>query len=480
MTSFNLTHYHDVLGQLPRLKTYTHMLLCFPLRDDLLATALIGSLESAARALFKAFPWLAARVVHEGSGPGNSGTFRLAPCPEFAGQNAIVRTKDCTDICPTFKEILDARGPVDMLDGGILGPVPAFPHIYDDAELDPAPVFTLQANLVQGGLLLDAAAQHNFIDGGGLLRLLELLAGAMRGEPFSAAALEHGNRDRSTLIPLLGRDEPMLDHSHLLREPLATGAPRPPPAPPAQAARWHFVRFPSSKVAALKQRANNDIRAQGAFVSTDDALSAFIWRRLSAVRLARIGAGAGEGAGEGAAASDSEPSKFSRAVDARRALGVPRDYPGQMGYNATCRLALGELAGGRSRSRSRSLSLGDVALRLRRAVGRVNHAHAVRSWATFVAREPDKSRIMFGGAFDPDRDVGVSSLLHASVHAVEFGPLGRPALVRRPRFGPLEGCIYLWTATGEGDVDVLLCLKGKDWEGLERDGEWGEYTEFIG
>ncbi|KXX79168.1 Trichothecene 3-O-acetyltransferase [Madurella mycetomatis] len=460
MTSFNLALYQDVLGQLPRLKTYTHMLLCFPLRDDLSPTALIISLESAARALFRAFPWLAFRVVHEGSGPGNSGTFRLAPCPDFAAQNAIVRTKDCTDICPTYQEILDARGPVDMLDGGVLGPVPAFPHIYDDAELDPAPVFTLQANLVQGGLLLDAAAQHNFIDGGGLLRLLELLAGAMRGEPFSAEALKHGNCDRSTLIPLLGRDEPMLDHSHLIREPLATGAPKPPLAQPPQAARWHFVRFPSHKVTALKERANDDTRPQNAFVSTNDALSAFIWRRLSAVRLPRI---------EGRAEEVS--SKFSRALDARRALGIPRDYLGQMGYNATCRLAFGEL---------RDWSLGDVALHLRRAVERVNHEHAVRSWASFVAREPDKSRIMFGGAFDPDHDVGVSSLVHASVHGVEFGVLGKPMLVRRPRFGPLEGCVYLWTATGEGDVDVLLCLKGKDWEGLERDEEWGKYTEFIG
>ena len=455
MTAQDLARFQDVLGQLPRLKTYTHVLLGFPLRDNQSSNTLIASLEAAARSLTDAFPWIACRVVHEGSGLDNSGTFRLAPCSDFAAPNTIVRTKVCTDTCPPYKEVLETHGPVGLLDGSVLGPVPAFPQLYDDSELNPAPVFTLQVNLVQGGLLLDAAAQHNLIDGGGLLRLLELLAKSMRGEPFSAEEAKHGNRDRSNLISLLRPDEPMLDHSHLVRESLANA--QPPPQRPK--ARWHFVRFPAPKVALLKSRANKDIQDErGAFVSTNDALSAFIWKSISTVR-SKCGQ------------RPEHFSRFSRALDSRRVLGIPREYLGQMGYNATCRLTFREI---------QDSSLGQIALFMRREVEKVNNEYSVRSWATFIHREPDKSKIMFGGSFDPEKDIGLSSLIHASVNDVEFGQWGRPDFVRRPNFLPLESCVYLWTQTVEGHVDVLLCLKGADWKHLSADAEWVDCTEFIG
>ncbi|KAK4464469.1 transferase family-domain-containing protein [Cladorrhinum samala] len=469
MPTLNLNHYPDVLGQLPRLKTYTHILLCFGLEDDEPPSQIIEGLEAAARRLADAFPWIACQVVHEGARPGNSGVFRLAPCSEFSSPNSIFRVEDCTSVVPRYQEILSARGPTTMLDGKILGPVPAFPHVYSDSELNPAPVLTIQANIVRGGLLLDVAAQHNFIDGGGLLRLIEYLARALRNEPFTPEELEHGNRDRTNLVKLLGPDEPMLDHSHLIREPL-------PPShqtkPESHQAEWHFVRFPASTVAHLKQLANSSFSSppeseseSGQFVSTNDAISAYIWKSVSSVRRLRRRNDSPDVEGE-------QLSKFSRALDARRALGVPREYLGQMGFNATCHLTFSHLE---------SMSLGEVALHMRRAVEKANSEYAVRSWATLVAREEDKSRIMFGGQFDPDKDLGMSSLIHASVEGTDFGPgLGRPDLVRRPLFQPLGSCVYLWTKTERGEVDVLLCLKEQDWEGLARLDGWKDMVEFIG
>jgi hypothetical protein len=455
MTAFDSAQYEDVLGQLPRLKTYSHLLLAFRLPENRSPEHFIELIESAKQELTKAFPWLACRVVHEGRGPGNSGVFRLAPYSEFTHPHSIVRTKDCTDLCPTYEEIVAARGPVAMLDGAILAPVPAFPHIYDDAELNPAPVIVLQANVIRGGLLFDIAGQHNIIDGGGLMRVLVLLAKSMRGEPFSAEELEHGNRDRSKLVQLLQPDEPMLDHSHLLREPLGTVQPRV-NRPPAQ---WRYVRFPALKRKILKERAMKDIGGEDdVFVSTNDTVSAFLWQRISAVRLLRR-------------KRPDDLSKFSRALDARRPLGIPREYLGQMGYNATCYLSFRELE---------ALPLGHVALFLRGAAKEVNTTYAARSWATFIANEPDKSRIMFGGSFDPDKDLGVSSIIHATFNDVVFGELGTPSLFRRPMFPPLESCIYLWTQTVEGDVDVLLCLIEADWDALSVDKEWSTHTELIG
>ena len=459
-----LTRYQDVIGQLSRLKTYTHVLLCFPMPDGVSRDSTVRALETAALKLTATFPWLTSKVINEGSGPSNSGVFKLAACSSFAAPNAILRVKDCSRVCVSYQKITQARGPFRFLDGKILGPVTAFPETYRESESNPAPVFVIQANFIQGGLLLDAAAQHNFIDGGGLFQCMRLFAKAMRGEDFSDLEIQQGNRDRRKIIPLLGSNEPMLDHSHLKRAPLSENrslqqshmASRP-------LAAWYCFRFPASKLARLKGLANDDIKRAGPdpsipFVSTNDALSAFCWKRIGAARLCRR-------------QRPNDFSKFSRALDVRRVMQVPKEYMGQMGYNATCRLTFRELE---------EASLGTIASILRSTVKAVNNEYSVRSWVTFIAKEPDKSTIMFGGSFNPDTDIGVSSLVHTELYSAEFSFLGKPELVRRPTFSPLESCVYFWSQTEAGDIDVLMCLNEADVVALKMDREWKEYAELIG
>ncbi|KAL9639039.1 MAG: hypothetical protein Q9164_001174 [Protoblastenia rupestris] len=420
-------------------------------------------LETAALKLTSAFPWLNSKIINEGSGPGNSGVFKLAPCSLFATPHNIIHVKDCSDVCVSYAEIAQARGPFATLDGKILSPVKAFPETYEESESDPAPVMVVQANFVQGGLLLDAATQHNFIDGGGLFHCMRLFAKAMRNEEFSDLEIQQGNRDRRNLIPLLGPDEALLDHSHL-RRPRVSENPsqQQPPATSRAPAAWYCFRFPAPKLAQLKDLANDDILREPydpsmPFVSTNDAISAFCWKRVGAVRLGRR-------------QRPDDFSKFSRALDVRRAMQVPKEYMGQMGYNATCKLTFRDLE---------RASLGSVASILRKTVKDVNTEYSVRSWVTFIANEPDKSTIMFGGSFNPDTDIGLSSLVHADLHSAEFGILGKPELVRRPNFLSLEGCIYLWSQTEAGDLDALMCLNEADVQGLRMDQEWKEYVEFI-
>lgn len=459
----DLARYHDVIGQLTHLKTYTHVLLCFPMPDDISRDSVVKVLDTAALKLTSTFPWLSSKAVNTGSEPGKTGTFKLAPCSLFAAPNTIVRVKDCSSVCLSYAEIIQAQGPCSILDGKILGPVKAFPEIYEESESDPAPVIVIQANFIQGGLLLDAAAQHNFIDGGGLFQCMRLLAKAMRDEHFSELEIQQGNRDRRNLIPLLGPNEPMLDHGHLRRPSLLGGQNQQKPLPTIRPpAAWYCFRFPAPKLAQLKDLANNDISCGGSehpisFVSTNDALSAFCWKNVSAVRLSRR-------------QRPDDFSKFSRALDARRVMQVPKEYMGQMGYNATCRLTFRELE---------KAPLGIVASTLRRTVKGVNNKYSVRSWVTFIANEPDKSTIMFGGSFDPDTDIGLSSLVHAELHSAEFGILGKPELVRRPNFTPLESCVYFWSQTESGDFDVLMCLNEADVQALKMNQKWNEYAECI-
>ncbi|ERF72995.1 hypothetical protein EPUS_08852 [Endocarpon pusillum Z07020] len=460
----DLARYQDVIGQLSRLKTYTHVLLCFPMPEGVSRDSVAKLLETAALKLTSTFPWLASKVINEGSRPGNSGTFKLAPCSLFAAPNTVIRVKDCSRVCVSYVKITQARGPFPLFDGKILGPVKAFPEIYEESESEPAPVLVIQANFIQGGILLDAAAQHNFIDGGGLFQCMRLFAKAIRGEEFSDFETQQGNRDRRSLIPLLGPNEPMLDHSHLRRPPLSEyPSQQQSPTTSRPPAAWYCFRFSAPKLAQLKGLANDDISRGGCdpsipFVSTNDTLSAFCWKRVGAVRLHRR-------------QRPDDLSKFSRALDARRAMQIPKEYMGQMGYNATCRLSFRELE---------KASLGTVASILRRTARDVNNEYSVRSWVTFIANEPDKSSIMFGGSFNPDTDIGLSSLAHVELYSAEFGILGKPELVRRPNFHPLESCVYFWSQTEAGDFDVLMCLNEADVQALKMDQEWKEYAEYIG
>lgn len=462
--------YRDVLGQLPFLKSYTHLLLCFSILDDKDRELIVSSLEDGILKIKSTLPWLGYRVINDGK------SSRLAVCPEFAPPNSSLQVRDRSNECPSFSEIVKAKGPFSMLDGSLIAPVVAFPQSYEESDLKPAPVISFQANFVNGGLLLDFAAQHNTMDMSGMCQCLHLLAAAMRGDEFSALELEQGNRDRRHLVPLLRPEEPLLDHSHMIRRPnplLSSGVP---PRPSQNGIinqpvwNWHTFRFSASSLRALKELASqytaspdSDSNQTVAFISTNDALCAFWWQRLSFIRLARSD-------NTGPLKPD-QPSMFSRAIDGRTALNIPPEYIGQMIHTCPTKLPIGEVA---------TRPLGYVAAELRRSLKTYNTTQMVRSFATLIARAEDRSAITFMATYDPNTDVGCSSWAHADVYSKEFGKiLGKPALVRRPRFDPLKGVVYLLPKNLDGDIDVITCLTQEDLEGLVSDVKFKKHTERI-
>lgn len=450
MTTFE--HMQDVVGQLPFLKTYSHLLLAFPLPDDshVAREDVKQRLLEACRQLTEAFPWLAAQVMQQSNGPGKSDSFILESCDHWSPPNGtIVRFKDCSDIMPSFQDLVEARGPATMLPGDLLAPRKAFPESYHETRDNPAPVLALQANFVSGGLLLDSAAQHNFMDMSGIEQCYNLLATALRGEQFPSHAVVQGNMDRRTVVSLLQEHEATCqDHGQFFLRPIK---PPPPPVEPESPFSWRYFRFLRADLVTLKRTAET--------LSTNDALTAFCWQRVIATRLARRN-------------TPEATAKFCRAVDARRALDVPAGYMGDLVTIATSTMSFRELA---------EADLPSVAQRLRCDLLAVNNRAYVRSFATWIAGMADKSAISYGGTFNPDTDIGSSSWAHIQLAKVEFGPLlQRPVLIRRPDFVPLKSDIYLMPQTEEGDIDALVCLNEADLEGLMRDEKWNAYADYIG
>lgn len=174
--------------------------------------SIIQAMENATAKIVSKIPWLGEHVVHEGKAPGNTGTFKLAQWPPDAPPNNLIRVRDCTELCPSRDEILQAKGPTSMLDGKIICPVPGFPLTYD-GKIGPAPAVIMQVNWIEGGLLLTFSNQHNVMDATGMFQFIALLSTVMCGEAIPESAIEQGNRDRKTVAPLLVDGQDVRNHS---------------------------------------------------------------------------------------------------------------------------------------------------------------------------------------------------------------------------------------------------------------------------
>ncbi|PWY77011.1 FAD/NAD(P)-binding domain-containing protein [Aspergillus heteromorphus CBS 117.55] len=430
-------HTEDILGQLPILKSYTHILLCFALSDPSQTPSILAALEHAAHQVLTLFPFLAGQVINEGASATSSGTFKVSRHVEWESpERQIVRVADHSHrtTMPPYSTLLAAHAPTGMLPGPLLSPPrPAFPQPYPDNNNTPAPVLDMQANILSGGLILALAAQHNIIDASGIFQIASLLARTMQGTPIPAAEILEGNIDRRTLIPLLPADSPLPeDHSELIPAiPLTL----PPPAffAPYQ---WRYFRFSPAAVRSIHALASPTPAGppppETPSITPNDALTAFIWQRLSTIRLRRPS--------HPDPPPPSTPTKLTRALDLRRTLNLTPAYMGHMIRTSHLRLPLSTVA---------TLPLPELAARLRAQIHSLRSLDSVRSYASFLARQPDKRKIAYGGGFNPRTDFNCSSVAHVKMPV--FGDLGMPELVRRPEFegGKVPGGCYLAPMLGE-------------------------------
>jgi hypothetical protein len=200
-------------------------------------SAIINTLTNGLERLSASFPWLAGKVVNEGSGEGNSGTFKIKPLEKIP--RLVVKDLRHDPSIPTMDALRRANFPFSMLDETIIAPRKTLPGSSDESASDSAPVFLLQANFITGGLLLTFVGQHNTMDMTGQGQIIHLFSKACRNEQFTSEELSSGNLARRNLIPLL--DDSYKQGSELARQivkptpshPISNGTnghPAPPPS----------------------------------------------------------------------------------------------------------------------------------------------------------------------------------------------------------------------------------------------------------
>ncbi|KIW12746.1 hypothetical protein PV08_07932 [Exophiala spinifera] len=434
--------------------TYTLILLGFPDRQGSSRDQVLSTLDSAALRLLSAYPSLAGQVVNRGRTATNSGTYEIVPYPPHENKSPV-RRKDCSDLCPSYDEILKADAPFFMLDGDILCPMKGMGYAYGpETEF---PVFIVQANFVKGGLLLCFACMHNALDMNGQGTVLKMFAAAGRGDELDPTLLAAENLDADSIVPLLKPGEASASHD-VMRRP-STLTPSQTTAGPPRALPWNYWRFTGEGLAQLKKTASSGSE----WVSTNDALTAFLVQRLTAVRVAA-----------GRVAPDEEVHLY-RAVDSRSILKppVPDGYLGHL-------VSLADTKWSTAQDICES-SFADLAVKVRKSLREVDD-HFVRSLATLIKSTEDKSTIFYGAKAKPGRDFICSSW--AQLHWLsncDFGPgLGTVDFVRRARLPGVPDLTYIMPKNHKGDMHIAASTFMDDFVGLVNDQQWREFAQLVG
>ncbi|KAL2213778.1 hypothetical protein CC79DRAFT_78008 [Sarocladium strictum] len=434
--------------------TYTVIILGFAdqpgtSRDDVLDT-----LDKSALKLLEAYPSLAGQVVKTGQSAASSGKYEIVPYPPHQNKSPV-RRKDCTKLCPAYSEIIKADAPFAMLDGDILCPMKGMGYAYEaGTEL---PVFIVQANFVEGGLLLCFASMHNALDMNGQGTVLKQFATAGRGEEFDPKLVAVEKKDANTIVPLLKPGEAPANHESM-RRPSALQASAQPQGPPKPIV-WNYWRFPAKQLEILKKEASSG----RTWVSTNDALTAYLVQRLTAIRIR-----------EGRVSKD-EIVQLQRAVDSRSVLNPPIE-DGYLGHL----VALADTTWNTAQELA-DASFADVAVESRESLKRVDD-HFIRSLATLINETEDKTTIFYGAGNKAGRDFLVSSW--AQLHWLakcDFGKgLGAPDFVRRARMSPVPDLTYIMPKNSKGDMYLATSLFHEDFVGLASDKEWSSRAELVG
>jgi hypothetical protein len=436
----------DIFAQQPRINAiYTQLIFAFRCHHggDVGVTKVIKILERALDKLHDTFPWTAGHVVK------HKGTFsiKLHERPKL-----FVQDLRSTLSFPGYDDLSTVDFPYTWLDEKIISARSTF---AETSELeDGVPVLVLKLNLLNGGFLLSFDCQHGSMDMTGQVQLIRLFAKACRGEEYSTEEVTTGNVERHGVVPELSAEEKQIiisDNHEVSNQHM------PPASKSTAPLTWVYYRFTAQSLASMKAQAMEDV-SDGACVSTDDVLSAFIWQAISRIRATQVG-------------DDHEiSSTLSRNVEGRRCLDLPATYPGLVVTSRVTSKSFAELS---------RCSTGEIAFGLRKQLDpsqlkRQLQVHAMKTRGGHAVK---------ASTSNPALDVRLSSWAKEDAYKIDFGPaFGAVDAVRTPRFlnGARQGLVYFLPKERNGDIVVGLCLHKTNMLALRNDEAMMKTASYIG
>ncbi|KAL8692495.1 MAG: hypothetical protein Q9218_002498 [Villophora microphyllina] len=445
----------SVLDQLPFMRTYTQILLCFPVVSERKRSEAVDALKKATAKILELVPSLAGQVQNhqdEISPSPSSGTFRVVPYAHPDGSALRVKFLDGWT---SYDDLRNAKAPASMLDGAVLAPEKGFPNHYTNADVTPA--FIVQANFIPGGLILCFSGMHNVMDGNGLGQVIKLFATLCRGEVPPTEDLKSANFDRNQLPVSLGPGQSPLSHPEVVLK--HTDEARKEKSKYSPPSTWAYFRISGTNLKTLKTQGSRNLSPSVPYITTNDVLTAYVWRAITRARFPSL---------------PPDPTKASlllRAVNGRRILDPPisSSYLGNIVTCACNKIPIKTL--------TESL-FSDLTQAIRKETNSITDQH-VRSFATLIREEPDRNKIVFD-MDDPEADSLVSSWATLPVWEHFGGVLGKPEFLRRPTGEPWRGVCYVMPKGPDGSIDLLISLTDEEMKRLREEEEVRAVAEFIG
>ncbi|KAH8176411.1 transferase family protein [Sarocladium implicatum] len=464
------------LGHHFEARTYTILTLGFTTINDAAQKRAIQSLSTAADKLVEVIPWLAGQVVIEGLTNDDSGTYRVLEYLPHDGPGKFLRVKDCRDIpgMQTYQEILSRRAPLSILHGETFSPCVGFPNIYPPDQ--PMPVVIVQANLLHGGIFLTFCGQHNVLDGNANARFIHHFAKICSGHALHPDQVAAANSGRPTAVPASASDEAFDPLTHFRRPSMLGDSP--PSWPPGYGkSRWHCFHLSASSVADLKSIAKTgrkttpSLDAGAPYVSTNDVLTAFIWRHVMRIRHLE---------------DNTAKTNCVRAINGRARFDPPISQD-HIDHVITC------LYTGLSVEDLLSLPLYSVAEKLRKTLLEGATPHHFQSYVHLLQTTKDRSTISYGASMTAN-DMMITSFTSQGIYDVDFGTdsglgnaepelQGYPDIVRRPDIPGGDGIVYILPQARDGSIDFTLHIDDDAVAALGEGAgheEWTRWVDYIG
>lgn len=443
-----LSHLDRTLPQ-----THSKRILCFALPTDVDKERIIDQLHIALHYTVQRVPFLAGSVVPFSEEEGDRPWLRNIS-PQGAAHLDI---KDHGDSI-RFSDLAAANFDQELFDVDQLCSLPQVAYV----QQDPVDVCRIQANFIEGGLLLVVQILHVVIDGWGVTECVKIFAEKFRDA--QAGLIGHPLRtnedtyvsDRTALVSSDGLPGDLANHPALTTSAYAHGN-----LEGNKGFTCRTFHIAADALVRLKKAASPvQPRDENDWISTSDSIAALLWRSIMVARHR-----AGKLSGSGAV-------QFGQPYDCRRLMGLPQPYFGNSIYFLRTDVAFADVDNGLDGLRS-------AARAIRQDVNAVT-VDKFRDMVGLMERtgKQTHTRLSFW------EDLSTSAIMYTShfafnMHAMDFGPAfgdGRIKAFRQPSRGAFIGQVIVMPKVLDGSCEFLLTELPEVFDHLCQDELW---TQFV-
>lgn len=344
-------------------------------------------------------------------------------------------------------------------------------------------VMAVRANFIPNGLLLVVYFHHSVLDAWGASLVMSAWAekcARLQGLDLSSGHSNPLNAPTALVLPpalRLDHIVPSEDAYEVLKcrpelwQSLSLDwarRPKAPPFVPGTAMTTCIFNASESALQRLKTDASMALPVSAdptrpAFISTADALGALLWRCILKARYTSAGREA------------TRDSVINVALDGRKALNIPIDYPGNVVFGSITTMSVDQLT-------SPNTSLGDIAAALRESLESAKQPARLADALRMASSLPAGMDLQYAIPDWSVEDVILTSWTGLPFYehrwGPAFGPTERAEFFRMPT-GQFEGICSVQPRRLNGSVDIVVGLEPHQMESFRGDHEIRDYLTFV-